>query len=296
MSRDIRRRASAWLVETEAVLPEGGGGKHPEGARDLRHLIGENISEHIFCQDHIEAARLPHKKHRGGIHEGMAQLHLRISLPFLLHDPSPKPRAVQNIRLVHGAKPPSPPSGDRKGLPRDPPDLGFPVAKLVPRDELSPLPHCAPFAEIEPSGELPHHHKVKAVPDDGLPKRAGIPKLRVELRRPEIAKEPEPLPKLQKTGLRSFFRREKIPGRDADLSSDRSHQHRVRSSAFLEGLLRQRLSEAIDRRAAHEKLPELKMMTVERGDPEKYLPCLPDDFRTDPVSLYHSNPVFHFPS
>ena len=65
LTGDIRCRSAGRLIETEAVLTEGSGWQHAEGAGDLRHLIGEDVTEHILGHDDIELTRIPDELHRG---------------------------------------------------------------------------------------------------------------------------------------------------------------------------------------------------------------------------------------
>ena len=79
----------AWLVETELAVVQAGACKHADGACDHTCLVGKNIPEHIFGEDHIELGRVLHQLHGAIVHKHMLQRHLGIVLSDLLHDLAP---------------------------------------------------------------------------------------------------------------------------------------------------------------------------------------------------------------
>ncbi len=72
------RGAVDGLEQSAACLgAQRGGRQQPQGARQHRRLVGENVAEHVFGDDHVEIARPPQQVHRGRIHQHVLEAHVR---------------------------------------------------------------------------------------------------------------------------------------------------------------------------------------------------------------------------
>ena len=60
-----------WLVQAEFCLIQTGGRKHSDGTCHHTCLIGKDISEHVFRQNHVKLARIVNNLHRTVINQHM---------------------------------------------------------------------------------------------------------------------------------------------------------------------------------------------------------------------------------
>ena len=101
----------------------------------------------------------------------------------------------------------------------------------------------------------------------------------MEPHRPQVREDPETLAQAQERALRPLAPRQRIEPRDAD----GPQQDRVGRARRRERRLRQRLPEALDRRAADRVLLELDRHRGAPGDRLEDLRRLGHDLRTDTV-------------
>ena len=182
---------------------------------------------------------------------------------------------------------------DLAGLLCDPADFIVVVHERIGCDLLTIDGFGFPCAEVETTGELTHHHHVEALLCDRLAQRTRPPKLRIEMRRAEIAEQSEGLPKLQKPGLRTLLRWQLIPVGLAHLAADRTHEHGICGLAGRDRRIRQRLTICIDGAAAHQHLLKRKLVTIDLGYLLEHLLGLGHDLRTDAISRYRHNLCIH---
>lgn len=98
--------------------------------------------------------------------------------------------------------------------------------------------------------------------------------------RAQIGEQPELLANLQEADFWSCLRVRIVPLR----TTDGTEQHRLRSPASCQSLLRQRVAELVDRTAADRAGRELKRMPEFPGDCDEDTLTLSDHFRTNPVT------------
>ena len=163
----------------------------------------------------------------------MAKLHLLLFFSQLCKNLSPKSGAVQNIGLIHGAKLSVPCLCQGKCNTPDSFDFMSPINQLIPCHLFSIFLGNGALSEVQAPGKLSNHHNVKALSNDFFLQRAGIPKLLVKLGRAKVTKKTKLLSKRKKARLRPLFHRQRIPGGNAYLSPNASHQHCLGSFAGL---------------------------------------------------------------
>ena len=163
----------------------------------------------------------------------MTKFHILLFLSQLCKNLSPKSGAVQNISLIHGAKLSAPCLCQGKCNTPDSFDFMSSINQLVSGHLFPIFLGNGALSEVQAPGKLSNHHNVKALSDDFFLQRAGIPKFLVKLGRTKITKKAKLLPKRKKTRLRPLFHRQRIPGGNAYLSPNASHQHCLGSFAGL---------------------------------------------------------------
>ena len=154
--------------------------------------------------------------------------------------------------------------------------------------------HIGPaLSKIQAPCQFPHNQHVKTALAYLRPQRTSLRQLAVQNRWTQIGKQPEFLPDFQKPRLRPFIRRQLIPGGFCGISSDGSHQHRVRSSGIRNRLLCQRHSMYINGRTAHQYIFICNLMAIYFCHLIQHSSGLGHNFRTDTVSRYTYNIHFH---
>ena len=163
----------------------------------------------------------------------MTKFHILLFLSQLCKNLSPKSGAVQNISLIHGAKPSASCLCQRKCNTPDSFDFMSSINQLVSGHLFPIFLGNGALSEIQSSGKLSNHHDIEAIPNDFFLQRAGIPKLLIKLGRAKVTKKTKLLSKRKKARLRPLFHRQRIPGGNAYLSPNASHQHCLGSFAGL---------------------------------------------------------------
>ena len=202
----------ARLIEAEAALIQAGRGQHPDGTGNHACLVGQDIAEHVLCQNDVKLFRIADQLHRAVVHQHIFQLHIRIVSGHLRGDLSPVPGGIQDIGLVYLCYLLSPLPGNLKCASGDSADLVFIVAQSIHGGRHAVDLFCFSLPEIKAAGKLPHNNQIKAlISDDVITERTCRAKFVVQVSRPEIGKKPQCLPDSQQSRLRTFGGLQLIP-------------------------------------------------------------------------------------
>ena len=183
LARDVRRRAVDGLVEALAVRVERGRRQHPDGAREHRGLVRQDVAEHVARDEHVELPRVPTSciaqlstrmcvsstsGYSGAISSAMSRQSCVVSSTFIL---STEHEAL--AALARGAE----------AHVQDAADLRLGVMHGVEADAAALLAgDPARLAEVDVARELAHDHDVEAGDDLGLERR-GVREFREHRRR-----------------------------------------------------------------------------------------------------------------
>ena len=137
----------------------------------------------------------------------MTKFHILLFLSQLCKNLSPKSGAVQNISLIHGAKPSASCLCQGKCNTPDSFDFMSSINQLVSGHLFPIFLGNGALSEVQAPGKLSNHHNVKAISNDFFLQRTGIPKLLVKLSRTQVTEKAQLLPKRKKACLRAFFHR-----------------------------------------------------------------------------------------
>ena len=108
------------LIYPQFALAEAGRWEHPHGAGHLGCLVGQDVAEGVLRHHHVEVAGRLDQPHGAGVHQHVLQGDAGIVRGDPLRDPSPQPRALQDVRLVHGGDLLAPACGPARRPPGSP--------------------------------------------------------------------------------------------------------------------------------------------------------------------------------
>jgi hypothetical protein len=78
------------LKEAGAGIAEAGGRREAEPAREPRCEVGEDVSEGVLGEEHVELGRREHELHRGVVDEHVLERELRVTARHVRRDASPE--------------------------------------------------------------------------------------------------------------------------------------------------------------------------------------------------------------
>ena len=184
---DVRRRAVDRFVHAEAILAQRGGRQQSHRSAQHRRLVGKDVAEQVFRQQHVERTRARQQVHRGRVHQHVLEPYIG---KFLAYHPRyhfpPQARGVQHIGLVDMGNVPLALPGELAGLARNPLDFSAGIAAQV----LGLVRIAAALAEIDAAGEFTHHQQVHPGKLLRLDRRKPV-QSRVRHHRPQVAEQPE---------------------------------------------------------------------------------------------------------
>ena len=150
--------------------------QHAQRACNRAGEIGEQVTEQVVPQDHIEVGRLLHQLVGRIVCVEQFELDVGVfrAADVLDHLP-PQDIALHHIGFIDGSDPATAASGQRKGDPGNALDLGCGIEVGVKR------PEAATFSRLNPAwlgkkrtaAELAHHHHVGLL-SQALAKRCGV--------------------------------------------------------------------------------------------------------------------------
>ena len=217
MPRPAMSGAEPWIGSNKPPrrsAPSDAEGSKPHGAGEHRRLVGEDVAEHVLHHHHVEIARAPDEMHGRGVHQ-----HVLVGDIGELagHDPidhrAPEARCLQHVRLVDRGQLAPPRAREPGGGAHHALDLRHAVAANVERLGGGALL----VAEIDPTGELAHHHDIDASKHLGLD-GGGLEHGRMRDDGAQVGEQPELLAQLQQSLLGPHLRIRRGPLRAADRS------------------------------------------------------------------------------
>ena len=244
LAGDIRGAATGRFVEAEPAFADTGRCEKSHGAGDHGTLVGDDVTEHIAAQEHVELVGVLDQLHGGVVHINMAQRNVRIVLGrFGDHFP-PQHHGGQDVGLVHGNDLFTSQPGGIKGCPGN--ALDFPSGidhgiegTLVGSAAVPALG----LSKIDVPGQFPHTQDIKSFSHDSRMKRAGAGQGGKHLGRPQVAKQAKMFAKGQQgTALGLLCRWQVFPLGAAH----GPEKNGIAGFAEAQGLLRQGLTVAID--------------------------------------------------
>ena len=102
LARDVRRRTVNRFIESRTTIAKGRTGQHPQRARQHRCFIGQDVSEHVSGDNHVEVSRAIDQVHGHGVDQ--YDVILNIGKLFGHHaggDLSPQSAWLQNVCFVN---------------------------------------------------------------------------------------------------------------------------------------------------------------------------------------------------
>ncbi len=284
-----RCRRPARTGQTDApcgsARAEAGRREHAERAADHRHLVGEDVAEHVFREEHVELVRVARELHRGVVHIHVRQLDIGMSFREV-----PRHGLAPEDARSRGRWP-CPPSrrvrcarsrGDGRDF-GDALDLAGLVNHRVDRLTVAVLERGGGLglAEINAAGQLADAHDVDAVGDAFDLQRRRVDQFGIKQTGAEVGEKVEGLAQRQQGGaFRLFLGRQFFPLRAAD----RTKQDRVRLPAERERGVGQGLAVAVDARSADLGDLVMKREALLAGHVGEHAQGLGHHFGTDVVS------------
>src|SRR5216683_1282383 len=272
---DVRRRAVDGLVEAAPPLAQRGRGQQADGAGEHRRHVGEDVAEEVLGDDHVEARGPLHEEHGAGVDQHVLELQVgELVAHHLRGHLAPQPRGLEHVRLVHRGEPPAPLPGHAPGDAHHAPDLlGGVHAQVGGAVGLAPL-----LAEVQPAGQLAHHHQVHVLQQLGLERRR-LHQAGMDADRTQVGVQLQLLAQAEQPLLRTH-RRVRVPLRP----SDGPEEHRVRAPAQGKRLRGQRRACLVHRHSADERFLQLETMPAARRDRLQHAHALRDHLGPDAVS------------
>ena len=223
----------------------------------------------------------------------MGQLNIRIILCHILNDTSPQSRGIKDVCLINTAHLFAALPRNIKSLYRNAPNFIFIINECIRRLTHAIFYDCPARSEIQSAGQLTHDQHIEAIPDDLIAQRARRLELLIQIRRTKICKQVQRLAQLQKSCLRTLFRRKLIPGRSLRIAADGAHQHGILCLRLRDRLIRKRYSVHIDGRATHQKLGILQGKSIFFSSRIQHAARFLYNLRSDSVARNHSNFIVH---
>ena len=215
-------------------------GQHPQRAGEHRCLVGEDVTEQVAGDHHVEVGGPGQQVHRHGVHQDDVVVEVRIlGGDDLGGDPPPQPGHLEHVRLVYRRQPAPPGAGGVGRHPDDPLDL---AGRVHHRGEgLGPVGTHPGRPEVDPAGQLAHEQDIHS----GhllRSQRRRRHQLRMHLHRSQVGVQPELGTQRQQPGLWAGRRGRVVPAG----TTDGPQKHGVGSPARLECLRRERLAVVVD--------------------------------------------------
>ena len=276
------------FVESVGSLTERGGGQQAERSGDHGGFVGQDVAEHVLGEQHVERRGTPDQVHRGGVDEHVLELHLRKLLAqHALDDCSPQPGRLQDVRLVHGNDTPATTHGQATG------DLchAFDFVGGVGADVLG-LVRCAALpAEVDPAGQFPHDHDVRASDHLGLERR-GVEHRLHGAHRAQVRKHAESAAQFQQSLFGAYPGTWVRPLR----TTYGAEQRGSALAARIDRAGRQGRSRRVDRGATDQGFCEFEVVTVLRAHGLQHPDGLGRDLGADAIAAEDCDARLHAPS
>ena len=109
---DVRGTAVNWLVQSRPRFAQRCRRKQAQRSRQHRTFVGQDVSEHVAGDDHVEVGGTADQVHRHRVDQDHVIFEIRVLLP---DDPfghlPPQPRHLQHVGLVNAGQLSAPPAG-----------------------------------------------------------------------------------------------------------------------------------------------------------------------------------------
>ena len=282
--RDIGRRAVDGFVEPTPTVAERGGRQHPERACEHRSFVGEDVTEQVLGEHHIEVPRAAQQMHRRRVDQHVFE---RDGRELVLQHPAahlaPQPRGLEDVRLVDLCDLAATRRRETAGDAGDALDLRHRIPALIEGGRaFAPL-----AAEVDAARELADEQHVDAFQQLGLERR-GVAQRGHHGDGPQVGVDAEFGAQTEQRGLG--------PDRGARPplgSPDRTQQDGVRGEAARERVRRQAVAVRVDRRSTEGKVFERELVSAETLHSLQYTQALGHHLGADAVAAEHRDARLH---
>src|SRR6266853_1047777 len=194
------------FVEADRTA-DAGRSEQAERSHDSAGLIGKDVAEHVFGEDHVELGGLDDQRHGGRVYVHVGELYIGKIAGDASDDFSPETRALQNIRLVDGEQTPAAGSREFKCNAGDALDLRLTVVHGVERAARAVRAiDGARLAEIQSAKQFADDEDVGSF-DDFLAQRRAGSEHRIKDSGTEIGESSELLAEAQQSSFGPKFAR-----------------------------------------------------------------------------------------
>src|ERR1035438_10189186 len=172
-----------------------------ERSHDSAGLVGQDVAEHVLGEDDVEFGGLEDERHGGRVHIHVRKLDIGKIAGDASYDFTPKPRALQNIRLIDREQALAAGLSELKGDAGNALDLRFAIAHGVDRLACAGSAFDgARLAEIQSAEQFAHDEDVGSLDDFLAQWRTGS-KRGIKSGRTEIGESPELLSQAQESSF-----------------------------------------------------------------------------------------------
>ncbi len=99
---DIGGRTTGRFEQAETRFVEAGRGEQPHGAGDHGALVGEDVTEQVGAEQHVELGGILDELHGGVVDIHMVQRHVRVGFGDFGHHLAPQNGGGEHVGLVDG--------------------------------------------------------------------------------------------------------------------------------------------------------------------------------------------------
>ena len=191
--------------------------QHADRAREHRRFVGQDVTEEVAGDNHVELLRRPDELHRGVVDVHVRELDIGILRRHSGDDFAPQDRGVEHVGLVDRAELLA---AAARGLESDAGDAFDFAPRIQHRVEAFVLAlrigaTSARLAEVDITCQLADDHQVEAGDDFALQRRR-IGQLRIQHRRTQIREQTEVLADRENALLRTHRARQRVVTRTTD--------------------------------------------------------------------------------
>ena len=295
---DVRSGAVNRLIESGRRVPavaldaraERRRGQKPNRSGEHGCLVGEDIAEHVFGDDHVERCRALQQMHRARVDEQMLEHERREFLRNHSHGHlPPQPRRLQDVRLVDRCELAATFERETSRNAHDAFDLHRRVRAFIDRALAVRTERRARLlAEVDAARQLANHDEVHPGEFLSLERRRGR-ELRVHRHRTHVGEQSERLANAEQP-LFWTNRGARIVPRGAAHSAE---EHCIARATDGDRRIGKRITRGVDRRAADQRRCHLEGVPPPCGHRLQHTNALGNDLGADAIARQQRDPCTH---
>ncbi len=273
------------FVEAARGVSEGCGGEQPDGASELRGLVGEDVAEHVGGDDDVEARGIADELHGGVVDEHVLEGDVGEFAGESVEGLAPESGGFEDVGLVDGGEMASAAAGALECGAGDAFDfkdgIGLGVEGLGAVGAVA----ASAFAEIDAAREFADDEEVEAVGGEVGAERGGVAEGGEESGGAQVGVEAEGLAEAEEGAFGAQVGGEGVPFGAADGAEEDA----VGVEAGVEGVLWEGDAVAVDGGAAREAFGEMEVEASGAEDVDGGA----DDLGADAVARNERDAVGH---